>query len=153
MTPEGKIKNKARRVAHDRGYYTFPVNQSGLSRRGIPDDFIIVNRAPYFVEFKAHMRWDTNNAAAIKTLPTAWQIVEMSKAREAGICTLVVDDSNVNYYCDWLKGEITKDAMLEVCYWDITIRDMEAYKTAENPGDLLVFAITDVGVPSILWER
>ena len=153
MTPEGKIKTKARKVARDCGYYTFPINQGGFGRRGIPDDFIIVNRTPYFVEFKAHMRWDTNNAAAIKTLPTMLQIAEMSKAREAGIFTLVVDDSNVDYYCDWLKGEIIRDAMLEVCYWEITTRDMEAYKTAENSVDLLVFAVTDVGVPSILWER
>lgn len=103
MTPEGKVKAYVRKELKQLGAYTFPVNQNGFSRRGIPDDFIVLNGRPAFIEFKAHIRWDKNNKTALSTMPTPLQIIEMDAARKAGMKTYVVDDTNCKDFVEQMQ--------------------------------------------------
>lgn len=102
MTPEGKIKKTARDAARDLGFYTFPINQQGIGRRGIPDDFICVNGHSVLVEFKAHMVWE-QKASALKTLPTMLQAKELWAHETSGGLSLVVDDTTLDNYISWLQ--------------------------------------------------
>lgn len=124
-TPEGKVKEKVRKALHDCGIYTFPVNQQGIGRRGIPDDFMMFNGVPCFIEFKAEMRFDKNNKAALSTWPTVLQILEMEKARKSGMRTYVIDKNNMDEFID-----ATKKGVFYVHAWDIELRDYEWYRDA-----------------------
>ncbi len=131
MTPEGEVKAKARKAIHAEGLYTFPVNQQGIGRRGIPDDMMLINGTFYFIEYKAHMRWDVNNKSALRTMPTALQIVEMDKARAQGAITLAVDDRSVSEFCKWVStGMCYVQKIPMCCVWDITWQDYVRYKDA-----------------------
>lgn len=125
MTPEGKVKADVRKVMHDLGIYTFPVNQRGIGRRGIPDDFVCWHGVPMFIEYKASIRWDKNNKAAIATMPTPLQILEMTAARAQGMRTYVVDCHNKKDFIKCLQagGEYTHP-------WLMTMADYNWYRAA-----------------------
>lgn len=123
MTPEGEVKAKVRRALHKRGYYTFPVNQQGIGRRGIPDDFAMINNVPCFIEFKADMRFDKNNKTAIATLPTVLQVLEMEQARANGMITYVVDKNNMEEFISCIECGIRYSHP-----WNISIKAFEWYK-------------------------
>lgn len=134
MTPEGKVKAKARSVIHSLGFYTFPVNQRGIGRRGIPDDFLMLYGVPFFIEYKAHMRWDTNKKVALATLPTMLQVSEMQDIRANGGITLVVDDAGLDVLIEWLHS-CKKDEHVYNCYslsWNITKEKFDAYAKADE---------------------
>lgn len=131
MTPEGSVKDKARKAIHAEGLYSFPVNQQGIGRRGIPDDMLLIKGTFYFVEYKAHMRWDINNKTALRTLPTPLQIVEMDKARDQGAITLAVDDRSVAEFCKWVReGLCYVQKVPTFCIWDMTWSDYQRYRGA-----------------------
>ena len=123
MTPEGAVKAKVRKTLHDCGIYTFPVNQQGIGRRGIPDDFLIMGGRPVFIEYKAECRWDKNNKTALATLPTVLQILEMDKIREAGGITYVVDRNNMDEFIEAIRaGEFYKHR------WIMSLTSYEWYR-------------------------
>lgn len=131
MTPEGEVKSKARKVIHAESLYTFPVNQQGIGRRGIPDDMMLIQGTFYFIEYKAHMRWDVNNKTALRTMPTPLQIIEMDKAREQGAVTLAVDDRSVSEFCKWVSSGLCYVQRVPICcIWDITWDDYQKYRDA-----------------------
>lgn len=125
MTPEGKVKATVRKFLKDIGAYTFPINQQGIGRRGIPDDYFMFCSQPAFIEFKAQMRWDKNHKTALATMPTPLQIIEMDKAREAGICTYVVDSNNMRAFMDELKHHCKYSHP-----WCMTWKDYQWYRDA-----------------------
>lgn len=124
-TPEGKVKEKVRKALHDMGIYTFPINQQGIGRRGIPDDFMMFNGVPCFIEFKAEMRFDKNNKAALSTWPTVLQILEMEKARKAGMRTYVIDKNNMDEFIT-----LTKQGLFYTHNWLLELKDYEWYREA-----------------------
>lgn len=131
MTPEGKVKYQARKLAKELGVYTFPVNQQGIGRRGIPDDLVIVHGQVMFVEFKAHINWTSHCKTAFTTMPTLLQIFEMDRIRLAGGITLVVDDSNFVFYEKYLRGLQAGQDVAELAkavLWEITLEDFESYR-------------------------
>ena len=131
MTPEGKVKYQARKLAKDLGVYTFPVNQQGIGRRGIPDDLVIVHGQVMFVEFKAHINWERHCKTAFATMPTLLQIFEMDRIRLAGGMTLVVDDSNFVFYEKYLRRLQAMQDVSELSNavrWEITMQDFEKYR-------------------------
>lgn len=131
MTPEGAVKDKARKAIKAEGLYTFPVNQQGIGRRGIPDDMMLINGTFYFIEYKAHMRWDTNNKTALRTMPTVLQIIEMDKARAQGAITLAVDDKSVYEFCQWIRdGFCYVKKVPMFCVWDMSWEDYQCYRDA-----------------------
>ena len=83
---EADVKQYARRMFKDKGYYYFPVNQGMFSRAGIPDDCLCVDSWFVAVEFKSELRW--GNKA---TLPRPTQVLEMNKIWAAGGAAFVVD--------------------------------------------------------------
>ena len=125
MTPEGKVKAKVRGVFYEMSMYAFPVNQQGIGRRGIPDDFVMIDETPCFVEFKAFIRWDKNNKAALSTMPTPLQIIEMEKARASGMHTYVVDASNSDEFIESLHRQ-----QLYRHEWKIGLKEYEWYRNA-----------------------
>lgn len=134
MTPEGLVKSKARKIAHDLGFYTFPVNQQGLGRRGVPDDFLLIRGEPYFVEFKAYMRWDSNGNGCLVTLPTVLQAREMDTIRKNGGTALVVDNASFSMYLEWLQQRaqyVNSEERPPVgLIWNTTIEDYMHYRHA-----------------------
>ena len=125
MTPEGAVKAKVRNALHDMGIYTFPINQQGIGRRGIPDDFMMFNGVPCFIEFKAEMRFDKNNKAALSTWPTVLQILEMEKARKSGMMTYVIDRNNATEFLDAIiRGYLYRSQ------WIMDMTDYEWYRNA-----------------------
>lgn len=158
MTPEGKVKSKVRGVMHDLGFYTFPVNQGGIGRRGIPDDFFILQGKPAFIEFKAECRWDKNNKSALATWPTPLQLTEMDAIRNHGGYTFMVDKYNADDFTDLLSDiRLNMDGTqerIDTIKWDITyddyreLRDMsvEDYSKLFNS----IYACAATGIP---WYR
>ena len=126
-TPEGKVKEKVRKALHDCGIYTFPINQQGIGRRGIPDDFMMFNGVPCFIEFKAEMRFDKNNKAVLSTWPTVLQILEMEKARKAGMRTYVIDKNNIDEFI-----YETSQGYFYAYPWLIDLKDYEWYRNASS---------------------
>lgn len=128
-TPEGKIKDKVRKVMTECGFYHYAVNQSGLGRRGIPDDCLVILGQHYQIEFKAHMERNKHTKSATKTLPTALQCNEMDKCRRAGGITCVIDDANMDAFIAWLRnardyianGSSHVPSVPKECVWDIDV--------------------------------
>lgn len=125
MTPEGKVKAEVRKVMHELGIYTFPVNQQGIGRRGIPDDYACWRGVPMFIEYKASIRWDKNNKTAVATMPTPLQIIEMTAARAQGMRTYVIDCNNKKDFIKCLQAGKEYDHP-----WLITMDEYEWYRSA-----------------------
>lgn len=91
MTPEGKVKAKVKKILQEAGaYYAMPMG-TGFGHSGVPDFLICKAGLFYGIECKAN-----------GNKPTALQLYEMQKIRDAGGVTLVVDETNV----DQLRKEL-----------------------------------------------
>lgn len=91
MTPEGKVKAKVKKILAEIGaYYAMPIG-TGFGHAGVPDFLICKAGLFYAIECKAN-----------GNKPTALQLNEMQKIRDAGGVTLVVDETNV----DQLRKEL-----------------------------------------------
>lgn len=88
MTPEGKIKEKVKRIldGEEGVYYFFPA-ANGFGRTAIPDIIICVRGKFLAVECKA----GTKDA-------TALQQRELSRIKDAGGTGIVINETNVEHF-------------------------------------------------------
>lgn len=93
MTPEGKVKQKVKKILTEAGaYYAMPVG-AGYGHAGTPD-FLVCYRGRFIgIETKAK-----------GNKPTALQEATMQRIREAGGRALVIDETNV----ETLRKELDK---------------------------------------------
>jgi len=84
MTPEGKVKEKAKRILDKIGAYYFMPSTGGYGRSGIPDIVGCFNGVFFAVECKAN-----------GGRPTALQLREIDRINVAGGFAIVVDEDNV----------------------------------------------------------
>ena len=63
MTPEGFVKKEGREIVKKLGIYQFPVNQSGMSLTGVPDDVLCVRGWFVHIEYKALLDWKLTKTA------------------------------------------------------------------------------------------
>ena len=132
MTPEGKVKAEGRKICKELGIYYFPVNQSGIGRRGIPDDVLCAGGMFVHIEYKAHMVFDKKNITAFRTLPTDLQVERMDACRNCKGITLVVDDVNIEYLKRILLDiRYQGNPMHNYCEWEVTLEDFKKYKNGE----------------------
>ncbi len=84
MTPEGKVKDKAKHILDKIGAYYFMPSTGGYGRSGIPDIVGCLNGVFFAVECKAN-----------GGRPTALQLREIDRINVAGGFAIVVDEDNV----------------------------------------------------------
>lgn len=85
MTPEGKVKEKAKRILDSIGAYHFMPATGGYGRSGIPDIVGCLNGVFFAIECKAN-----------GGRPTALQLREIDRINVAGGFAIVVDEGNVS---------------------------------------------------------
>lgn len=85
MTPEGNVKRKVTAVLKEYGVWYFMPRGTTFGRSGIPDYVCCVNGRMLCIETKAG-----NNK------PTALQLVEHQRLRDAGAVVLVVNEDRIN---------------------------------------------------------
>lgn len=85
MTPEGKVKERAKRILDSIGAYYFMPATGGYGRSGIPDIVGCLNGVFFAVECKAN-----------GGRPTALQLREIDRINVAGGFAIVVDEDNVS---------------------------------------------------------
>jgi hypothetical protein len=85
VTPEGKVKEKAKRILDSIGAYHFMPATGGYGRSGIPDIVGCLNGVFFAVECKAN-----------GGRPTALQLREIDRINVAGGFAIVVDEDNVS---------------------------------------------------------
>lgn len=84
MTPEGKVKDKAKKILESIGAYHFMPATGGYGRSGIPDIVGCLNGVFFAIECKAN-----------GGRPTALQLREIDRINVAGGFAIVVDEGNV----------------------------------------------------------
>lgn len=91
-TPESKVKAKIKNLlkTHNCWYY-MPVSM-GMGQHGIPD-FVCCQMGHLF----------TVEAKAGNNKPTGLQEMQMSRLREAGATTFVINENNLEELESWLK--------------------------------------------------
>jgi uncharacterized protein (DUF488 family) len=89
MTPEGKVKEKVKKVLKDRGiYYVMPAT-GGYGSSGAPD-FLVCHKGKFYgLECKAN-----------GGKPTALQLDNLDRIEENGGIAVVIDESNINPYME-----------------------------------------------------
>jgi Holliday junction resolvase len=85
MTPEAKVKSRAKEILDKLGAYYFMPATGGYGRSGIPDIVGCFNGVFFAVECKAG-----------RNIPTALQEREISKIRNAGGHAWLVNEENVD---------------------------------------------------------
>lgn len=97
MTPEVKVKNKAKQVFKKLGaYYTMPVT-GGYGASGVPD-FIVCYRGYFFgIECKAG-----------KNKPTPLQERNLAQIEASGGAALVLNEDNLPHLEDFMYGFINR---------------------------------------------
>jgi Holliday junction resolvase len=85
VTPEGKVKEKAKRILDSIGAYHFMPATGGYGRSGIPDIVGCLNGVFFAIECKAN-----------GGRPTALQLREIDRINVAGGFAIVVDEGNVS---------------------------------------------------------
>lgn len=85
MTPEGKVKEKAKRILESIGAYYFMPATGGYGRSGVPDIVGCLNGVFFAIECKAN-----------GGRPTALQLREIERINVAGGFAIVVDEDNVS---------------------------------------------------------
>jgi hypothetical protein len=93
MTPEGKVKDKIKKIlkAHD-AYFTMPIG-TGFGCMGVPD-FVVCHKGKFIgIEAKSG-----------DNKPTALQLDHMKNIRGRGGHTLVVNEDNYEELDSLLKG-------------------------------------------------
>jgi hypothetical protein len=84
VTPEGKVKDKAKHILDKIGAYYFMPSTGGYGRSGVPDIVGCLNGVFFAVECKAN-----------GGRPTALQLREIDRINVAGGFAIVVDEDNV----------------------------------------------------------
>ena len=84
MTPEAKVKAKAKKILDSLGAYYFMPATGGFGRSGVPDIVGCLNGVFFGIECKAN-----------GNKPTALQLKEMRKIMDAKGYCVVVDENNV----------------------------------------------------------
>jgi Holliday junction resolvase len=92
MTPEGKVKKRAKEHLDTAGAYYFMPATGGFGRSGVPDIVGCFNGVFFAIECKAG-----------KGIPTALQEREMKNIRKAGGQAWVVNEENVDTVPQWLS--------------------------------------------------
>lgn len=85
MTPESKVKEKAKRILDSIGAYYFMPATGGYGRSGVPDIVGCFNGVFFAIECKAN-----------GGRPTALQLREIDRINVAGGFAIVVDEENVS---------------------------------------------------------
>jgi len=85
VTPEGKVKDKAKKILESIGAYHFMPATGGYGRSGIPDIVGCLNGVFFAIECKAN-----------GGRPTALQLREIDRINVAGGFAIVVDEGNVS---------------------------------------------------------
>jgi Holliday junction resolvase len=85
MTPEGKVKERAKRILESIGAYYFMPATGGYGRSGVPDIVGCLNGVFFAIECKAN-----------GGRPTALQLREIERINVAGGFAIVVDEDNVS---------------------------------------------------------
>lgn len=83
-TPEGKVKEKVKKILKERGIYYFMPRGTTFGRSGIPDVIACVAGCFVGVETKAG-----------SNKPSALQDLEMLNIRRSGGYTLVINEKNI----------------------------------------------------------
>lgn len=92
MTPEGKVKDKVKKVLKElKAYYVMPAT-GGYGASGAPDFIVCYDSMFYGIECKAN-----------GNQPTALQLKHLSEIRDAGGKSFVIDENNVGQLKDLLK--------------------------------------------------
>jgi hypothetical protein len=85
MTPEGKVKAKAKRILDALGAYYFMPATGGFGRNGVPDIVGCLNGVFFAIECKAN-----------GGRPTALQLREINRINAAKGLAIVVDEDSVS---------------------------------------------------------
>ena len=93
MTPEAKVKSRAKEILDKLGAYYFMPATGGYGRSGIPDIVGCMNGVFFAIECKAG-----------KGKPTALQEREINKIRNAGGHAWLVNEENVEQLYELLSG-------------------------------------------------
>jgi len=96
MTPEAKVKSRAKEILDKLGAYYFMPATGGYGRSGIPDIVGCMNGVFFAIECKAG-----------KGIPTALQEREINKIRNAGGHAWLVNETNVDQLYE-LVGELSQ---------------------------------------------
>lgn len=89
MTPEGKVKEKVKKVLKEQGiYYVMPAT-GGYGSSGAPDILVCHKGKFYGIECKAN-----------GNKPTALQLDNLERIEDNGGIAIVVDEHNVNSYME-----------------------------------------------------
>lgn len=139
MTPEGKVKAACRKALRGLGCLVLPYNAQGIGASGVPDDLVMAPGRGFFtIEYKAHLRWDRNNKAALSTLPTMLQTGMMERIRACGFETYVIDDALAAAVLPalgdpaqaWLFPTVADRLAVALgrCRWQWTVAQLTAYR-------------------------
>ena len=94
MTPEGKVKEKVKKVLKElNAYYAMPAS-GGYGNSGVPDFIVCYQSRFYGIECKAN-----------GNKPTALQMDNLVRIRKAGGFGFVIDEENV----EQLKEDLQSD--------------------------------------------
>lgn len=96
-TPEGKVKDKVKKILKEKGLYFFMPPMNGYGSSGVPD--IIACQDGHFIGIEC-------KANGNKT--TALQEKQMTQIREHGGTTIVVDETGVGVLALLLSGPFLK---------------------------------------------
>jgi Holliday junction resolvase len=95
MTPEGKVKDKVKKILKEMGaYYVMPAT-GGYGSSGAPDFLICYSGMFYGVECKAN-----------GNEPTALQTKHLASIRDAGGRAIVINEDNIGELKDFLLDKI-----------------------------------------------
>lgn len=91
-TPEGKVKDKVKKLLDRKGVYHFSPYMAGFGRAGVPDIIACVAGSFYAIECKAG-----------SSKPTALQQKEMQKIVDAGGQVMVISETNIGQVEEYLN--------------------------------------------------
>ena len=96
MTPEGKVKEKVKRLLKDNGVYYFMPKGSTYGTQGIPDIICCIRGMFIGIETKAgHNK------------PTAMQCEQMRRIVDNGGYTFCINEGNFNELKEWIETATT----------------------------------------------
>lgn len=94
MTPEGKVKDRIKKVLKERQIYFVMPATGGYGSSGAPDILVCHKGKFYGIEVKSGVN-----------KPTALQLDNLKRIEECGGYALVINESNVDDYMDLHFGE------------------------------------------------
>ena len=96
MTPEGKVKDVIKKRLAEAGVYFFMPRGTVYGRRGVPDVVGCMNGRFFAIEVKSG-----------KNKPTKLQSMEHDFVRAAGGVVLVVNETNLDTFMDYVWDRMT----------------------------------------------